>query len=320
MRPRILVVGDIVTDVVVRPAGGPAHGPVLSGPVLAGPVLAGPVLAGPAHGSDTSAEIRTGGGGSAANTAAWLAAAGVPVTLIARVGDDVAGRDRRAELAALGVTCAVAVDDLAPTGTIVVLVDPAGERTMLTDRGANAHLSPDDVEAGFAGSLGATHLHLSGYTLLHETSRPAGSHALARARAAGLTTSVDAASAAPLRAAGPDEFRHWIDGVDLLLANAAEATALTGHPDPDDAARALLSTAGAVVVKRGGDGATWYAGDLRVPVPAERTAVVDTTGAGDAFAAGLLECWLAGGTPDTALRAGAHLGALATSAIGARPR
>ncbi len=128
--PRILVVGDLVTDVVVRPAG---------------------VLA---HGSDTAAAVLITGGGGAANTASWLAAAGVPVTLVARVGDDAAGRERCAELAALGVKTAVAVDKSMPTGAIVVLVAPDGERTMLTERGASLALSPADVDAGFAAVTG----------------------------------------------------------------------------------------------------------------------------------------------------------------------
>jgi len=292
IKPAVLVVGDVITDVIARPAAAPAHA------------------------SDTPATVRITGGGAAANTASWLVEAGVAVTLVARVGDDLAGRERCAELAALGVRCAVAVDPTAPTGAIVVLVALDGERTMLTDRGASLHLSPADVDAGFGT---ATHLHLSAYALLDAATRPAGMHALARARAAGMTLSVDAASAEPLRTAGPAAFRRWIDGVDLLLANAEEASVLTGIDEPATAAEKLLSTAGAVVVKRGADGAVWRSAGVRVAVPAEATDVVDSTGAGDAFAAGLLSAWLRGGDPAAALRAGAAFGARAASAIGARP-
>lgn len=293
---RILVLGDVTTDIVVRPASAIAHG------------------------SDTTATIRTTGGGSAANTAAWLGVTNTPVTLVARVGDDAAGRDRLAELAASGVECAVTVDPDTPTGMIVVLVDTDGERTMLADRGANLRLAVEDVETGFSSALSATHLHLSGYPLLHPATRPAGLHALARARATGLTISVDAASAAPLRAVGPADFRHWIDGVDLLLANAEEASVLTGLDDPDAAAKELLASAGTVVVKRGAEGALWRSAAERVAVPAAPVGgVVDSTGAGDAFAAGLLATWLRGADPATALRAGAALGARAAQIVGARP-
>lgn len=293
---RVLVLGDIVTDVVVHPSSAIAHG------------------------TDTAATIRTTGGGAAANTAAWLGSTRTPVTLVARVGEDAAGRDRLAELSAAGVDCAVTVDPSAPTGMIVVLVDGDGERTMLTDRGASLRLAVEDVEAGFSAALSATHLHMSGYPLLHPSTRPAGLHALARARAVGLTISVDAASAAPLRAVGPAEFRRWIDGVDLLLANTEEAAVLTGLDDPDAAAKELLATAATVVVKRGAQGALWRSAVGRVAVPAAAVGgVVDSTGAGDAFAAGLLAAWLRGADPATALRAAAALGARAAQVIGARP-
>jgi sugar/nucleoside kinase (ribokinase family) len=292
--PRILVVGDLVTDVVVRPVGALAHG------------------------SDTPAAIRVTGGGAGANTAAWLASAGAAVSLVARIGDDSAGRERRAELVALGVDCAaVAVDPDAPTGTIVVLVTADGERTMLPDRGANRRLRPADVDAGLAAA--PTHLHLSGYVLLDDATRPAGLHALAAARSAGLTVSVDAASAAPLAATGPAAFLGWIDGIDLLLANADEATVLTGVTDAAAAAGKLVGTAGIVVVKRGADGSVWCSAGTRASAGATATELVDSTGAGDAFAAGLLAAWLEGAEPAVALRAGGASGARAASVLGARP-
>lgn len=297
--PRVLVIGDVATDVVVRPAGELADG------------------------SDTPAEIRITGGGAAANTAAWLASTGSPVTLVARIGDDAAGRERRAELAALGVSCAVAVDAGAPTGTIVVLVARDGERTMLADRGANLRLSPADVSIGLDAALAAEpaakHLHLSGYALLDPATRPAGRHALAAARAAGLTVSVDVASASPLAAADPVAFLRWVDGIDLLLANGDEAAELTGVADPAAAAEKLLATAATVVVKRGPHGAVWCAPGVRVAAAAEPVELVDSTGAGDAFAAGLLAAWLRGAEPAMALRAGALLGARAAGVVGARP-
>jgi sugar/nucleoside kinase (ribokinase family) len=296
---RVLVVGDVVTDIVVHPRTDLAPG------------------------SDTPAAILITGGGAAGNTAAWLASAGTPTTLVARIGDDAPGRERLAELVAAGVECAIAVDPAAPTGTIVVLVARDGDRTMLPDRGANASLSPADVEAGFAAALAApphlAHLHLSGYTLLDPGSRPAGLRALAAARAAGLTVSVDAASTAPLAERGAEAFLGWIGRVDLLLANADEAAVLTGGADAEAAAEQLLAAAAVVVVKLGSRGALWRARDRRLTAPAEAVEAVDSTGAGDAFAAGLLGAWLRGAEPVMALRAGSALGARAVRTIGARP-
>ncbi|XVU24032.1 carbohydrate kinase family protein [Actinoplanes sp. CA-054009] len=288
----IVVVGDLVTDVLV------AHG--------------GPIE----HGSDTDAAITVSGGGQAANTAAWLAHAGREVTLVAAVGDDAAGRERVAELTAAGVRCAVRAHPGAVTGSVVVLAGPH-ERTMITDRGAALRLGPDDVRAAVRG---ASHLHLSGYPLLHEGSRPAGLAALEAA--AGVTTSVDAASAAPLRSVGASAFLAWVRDVDLLLCNADEADVLAGPGPAAEQARRLTAHARNVVVKQGAAGATWAARDGEVVsvTPRRVRRMKDPTGAGDAFAAGLLAAWCAGAAPAASLTAGSDLGAEAVAQIGARPR
>ncbi|MEU5904799.1 PfkB family carbohydrate kinase [Micromonospora sp. NPDC047467] len=293
---RVVVVGDVITDVVA----------VLSGPL--------------AIGSDTGAEISLGGGGQAANTAAWVAAQRVDVTLVSAVGDDDAGRVRVAELERAGVDCAVERVEDVPTGTVIVLaVD--GERTMVSQRGANLRLSAAHVEQALAAVPEAGHLHLSAYTLLDAGSRGAGLRALAVARERGLTTSVDAASAAPLRRVGARAFLSWVRDVDLLLVNADEATVLAGGLDPAAQGRALSATARRVVVKGGAAGAVWVDRTGTVSVAtARRVTVVDVTGAGDAFAAGLLTAWLGGATSTAALDRATELGALAVSSVGARPR
>jgi ribokinase len=289
----ILVVGDLVTDVLVR------H----DGPVEPG--------------SDTAARVTVTGGGQAANTATWLAHAGAAVTLVAAVGDDAAGRERVAELVGYGVRCAVRVHAGVATGSIVVLVT-ADERTMLTDRGAAVLLDPAGVTAAVRDAPDAVHLHLSGYALLDAQSRPGGLAALAAARDRGLTTSVDAASAAPLRRA--EGFPEWVRGTDVLLCNADEAVVLAGPGSAEEQAAALTGVARTVVVKRGADGAVWAGADGVVrSVAGRRVPVKDPTGAGDAFAAGLLRAWCSGAGPDEALRAGTALGAAAVGRIGARP-
>ncbi|MEV6595391.1 PfkB family carbohydrate kinase [Actinoplanes sp. NPDC051346] len=292
-RAGVIVVGDLVTDVLV----------VRSGPL--------------ATGSDTDARIRVGGGGQAANTAAWLAHAGAPVTLIAAVGEDAGGRERVAELTAAGVRCDVRHHPGAATGSVVVLSTP-DERTMITDRGAALLLAPADVTSAVEAAPDAGHLHLSGYPLLHPESRPGGLAALAAARKRGLTTSVDAASAAPLRRSG--DFLDLVRGVDLLLCNADEAEVLAGPGTAEAQAVILASSARNVVVKRGGDGAVWGTRDgvLR-SVAGVRVPSIDPTGAGDAFAAGVLEAWCSGAEPEAALAAGAALGAAAVQRVGARP-
>lgn len=293
--PRVVVVGDLITDVVA---------------VLAGPLITG---------SDTPAEIRFTGGGQAANTAAWLGALGMPVTLVGAVGDDGPGRDRVAELERGGVECAVTRVPEVPTGTVLVLAT-SDERTMVTERGANLWLSPAAVDAALDVAPDAGHLHLSGYTLLDAGSRPAGLRALAAARERGLSISVDAASAAPLRRVGAAAFLSWVRGIDLLLVNAAEARVLAGGLDPAAQGRVLSASARRVVVKRGAAGAVWVDRDAMVAVtPTRRMTVVDPTGAGDAFAAGLLSTWLTGAAPEAVLQRAGDLGASAVGQVGARP-
>ena len=278
----IVVLGDVMADVVA----------VASGPL--------------ARGSDTPARVTRGGGGAGANVAAWLAALGAPVALVGRVGDDPAGREAVAALRAAGVDVRVEIDPDRPTGCCVVIVEPGGERSMLPDPGANdapARVPEDLLRAG-------GHLHVTGYALLREGSRPGALDALARAQAAGMTTSLDPASAALLAPGCFGDLR-----VDLLRCNAEEAQALTGTDDP----AALLALAAEVVVTLGRSGAVWTDGTTteRVAVPDVR--VVDTTGAGDAFTAGLLAARVRGADPAGALAAA---GAVATRVLahpGARP-
>jgi sugar/nucleoside kinase (ribokinase family) len=275
VRP-VVVVGDMMVDVVAR----------LSGPI--------------AFGSDTPVSVAYRPGGAGANVAAWLAVCGVPVTLVARAGDDPAGRAAVEKLRAHGVDVScVAFDGARATGTCVVLVAPDGERSMLPDAGANAAVSVEQVPAFDAGA----HLHLAGYTLLRDgVPREAALEALRRARAAGATVSLDPSSAAPLRAFGPERFTELAGDVDLLLPNRDEAAVLGP----------LVSRAREVVVTLGADGASWTDGSESVVAPAVATSpVTDTTGAGDAFAAGFLASWLDGAVPADALGAANALAARA---------
>src|SRR6478735_1328456 len=169
---RVVVIGDLMTDAVAR-----ATLPL-------------------ARGSDTPANVSMHGGGSGANIAAWMAADGGDVAFVGRRGADIAGRNRDMELMGYGVDARLVMDPERPTGTCVVMVTHKGEHTMLSDPGANAALSPDDLPHDLFSQGG--HLHLSGYTLINEGSRDAGLAALEMARRAGMSVSVDCSSSAPL--------------------------------------------------------------------------------------------------------------------------
>jgi sugar/nucleoside kinase (ribokinase family) len=293
---RIVVIGDLMTDTV-------AHAAL-------------PL----ARGSDTPAAVTMHGGGSGANIAAWLAVDGAEVAFVGRRGSDIAGRNRDMELMGYGVDARLVMDPERPTGTCVVMVTHKGEHTMLSDPGANAALSPDDLPKDLFTP--GSHLHVSGYTLLNPGSRPAALAACQMAARAGMTVSLDAASFAPVERAGAEPFLQMSNGASLLFVNAAEATVLTGRDDPEQAARVLNAWYPQVVLKLGADGALFYSGGrpdpMRAPAqPVEH--IVDGTGAGDAFCAGFLPPWLNKKPPGEALASGCRLAAQALAVLGARP-
>jgi sugar/nucleoside kinase (ribokinase family) len=292
---RIVVVGDVVTDIVVRP-----HGPVV-------------------HGTDTASSITITGGGSGANTAAWIGSLGGSCDFLGSVGVDQATW-HESQLSAVGVRALLAVDAVLPTARIVVLVDPSGERTMLTDRGANDTLRVDHfLRLGL--DIGRNSIvHVSGYTLLFDGPRDAGLYALEIAHSCGAVTSVDPNSSGFLAIAGPEKFLAMTLGVDLCFPNTDEVFALTGIGDAVQGACELTSFYPTVVCKLGAEGAlVAQRGKVVARGDALVVDVVDSTGAGDAFAAG----YLAGLAHDLEVSECLDM-ALATAAeavarVGARP-
>ncbi|UQX90151.1 carbohydrate kinase family protein [Jatrophihabitans telluris] len=299
MTGRVVCVGDLMIDVLAE--------------------LPGPL----SPGSDAPASISVSAGGSAANTAAWLAAVGVPVTFVGRVGKDSFGEQAEQDLARAGVISSVTVDPAAPTGVCIVLIGPDGERTMVPSAGANARLTAADVLGVLAPD---DWLHVSAYPLLRPATNTAVRAVLLEAERRGLPISIDAASAAPLLAAGAAEFLSWLPHRSLLIANADEARSLTGLHSATASAEALATGVGAVVIKLGSTGAVVACGGGVETIGTEPVPVRDTTGAGDAFAAGLLADLRAGTWPGglevlaAAARCGHRQGAVAVEQLGARPQ
>lgn len=248
----ICCLGDLVLDVIVR----------LEQPL--------------ATGADATSRIVLRPGGQAANVAAWVAALGGSSRFVGKRGADDAGTLAAARLVEFGVELAgpVAPDG---NGVIVSLVDPSGERTMCSDRGVAPEFRPEEIdESWFDGSA---HLHVSGYALLREPVRFAASAAIEHARARGARVSVDLASWSAVRDFGPERFRSLLGEIapDVVFANEDE-DGIVGGPIEGSY----------WIVKRGPAGAS-FDGDETKALPV--TSVVDSTGAGDAFAAG----WLVGG-------------------------
>ena len=268
------------------------------------------------QGVETRAVISTQGGGAAANVASWLAVSGTPAHLIARVGDDPAGKTVLAELDKYGVEHSQTIVPGANTGVVVVLVDALGERTMFPDSGANSGLSLADLPP----LEGFTAVYLSGYPLVNPRSRSGALDILRSVKEHGLPVIFDPSTVGVLLEVGLNQVREWLTLVDVVILNEEEAHFLSGKKNPVDAATDLLTLTPLVVIKRGGQGALAQArGTQLVQIPAIDVAVVDTTGAGDAFAAGFIQSWIRSADLLDGLNNGTILAARCVGHVGSRP-
>jgi ribokinase len=311
--PLLVCVGDLMVDVAVEAPvlarGGDVEGAVRVGPGGSAANVA--VWGAGAHGGRGGT-----GGGTAASTSTGAASVGGRARLVARRGDDLAGRLLAAALAERGVELRPGDPAAGASGAMLVVME-AGERTFVADPGANLGLAEADVVAGLEG---ADAVFVSGYPLLRPATRPAAMAAAEAAGRAGVPAVVDAASWPLLGGGAGEPVLAAAALAGTLLANRDEAAALAGRPDPAAAGAWLAARVGVAVVKCGAAGVVVCAGERApLPLPAPAVAAVDVTGAGDAFAAGYLLAGAGGADPAEAARAGAHLAARAVAARGAWP-
>lgn len=269
------------------------------------------------RGTDRRAAIASHFGGAGANVAAWLARFGAAVRLAACVG--AADRDAYAHhFRRHGIEPMLAAHLDRPTGTVVAMVDPDGERSFFTDRGANDGLARDALPAGLLDGIDA--LHVSGYALVGPQTRATVLDLIDEARRTGLPVSFDPGSTAFVTELGAGRVLDWLDGAGLCILNTAEAEALSGAASRHGQFATLLARFDLVVVKCGIDGAVARARDGTAwSEAAPRADVVDTTGAGDAFDAAFLAARLRREPVAHALRAAVAAGTAAVTVVGAWP-
>lgn len=265
---RIAVLGDLNNDLLLTVAGFPAVG-----------------------GEQLASKQRSQLGGSASNTAIVLQRLGAQARLIACVGQDVAGIAAVETLDELGIdTSSIVRSPDEPTSTNVVILTPDGERTMFAYRGASAVLAETAITAEALD--GVDWLHLSGYALLQQPQRSAALRAISLAAAGGIPISLDVPTVQWRDAS--DSILELVPKLALLMISEKGATAIAGDP------RELLAAGCAMLaLKRGANGCRILTRDEDVSVPAAVVDVVDTTGAGDSFAAGAIVAVLNGGDAAT---------------------
>ena len=289
---KILCIGDIMLDVTV----------LLNRPIV--------------EGLETRAKISTQGGGAAANVASWLAHNKTAAYLVTRIGDDSAGQTLLSELDAYGVEHSNIVIPNTNTGVVVVIVGVEGERTMFPDSGANSGLGLSDLPELSQFSA----VYLSAYSLINSKSRAGVLEIISALKGANLPIILDPATVGVLMEVGVGAANEWLNFIDAIILNEEESHFLTGCENPIEAAAELLKKVKTVVIKRGSNGALGQnRGGQLIQVQARPTTVINTTGAGDAFAAGFISIWANNGELLDALDSGSELAAKCVALVGARP-
>ena len=288
--PRLLVVGDIAWDILLRPEREPIWG------------------------SDVFGTVELMPGGSAANVAVWSRRLGAAVTLAGKIGDDALGELMMRHLAAEGVTSRIVTVPVGATTRVGIYVRTDGEHGFVTDHTQALAFSAADLPTDLLDDADA--VFVCGYAIYMSETAAFLAGLLAEARRRHVAVAFDPSSFALIREYGARRLLDELGRLDVLLANEDEARELAGGRPGE----ALLADAGLVVVKKGAEGAFAMDGARTVTAPAPAVSVVDTTGAGDAFDAAFLVAHADHADLDVALAAANRLGAQVAGRLGAQTR
>jgi len=310
----LLGIGNAIVDVLARADDAflAQHGMAKGSMTLITTEQAGAIYAAMGPGVE-------GSGGSAGNTCAVAAALGVRVGFLGKVADDTLGQVFGHDIRAAGVRFQTApLVGGAPTARCLILVTPDGQRTMNTYLGACVTFGPDDVDEAEVASAAVT--YMEGYLFDPPAAQAAFRKAARAAHAAGRRVAMtlsDPFCVGRHRAA----FRDFVQNeTDILFANEAELLSLYETENFEEALRQVQAEVMVAAVTRSELGSVVVAGDQRFAVAAVPTSVVDTTGAGDAYAAGFLAAMALGKALPECGRWGSVAAAEAISHFGARPQ
>jgi len=254
-------------------------------------------------------------GGSAANTIVGIADMGGKVNYCGKTGADNFGQQYASELRELGIHFGAKASNEA-TGTCVVLITPDAQRTMLTNLGVSATLSRDDIDE--AAIAAADYIYIEGYLFAGESTKEAALHAIDIANQNDVKIALTISDPFLVDICR-DEFLYLIEGpVNLLFCNEDEATALTGEDNPVDAAHAIHKLCDNVALTMGKNGSIiMHEGEV-IAIEGISVDAVDTTGAGDMYAAGVLYGITNGLSWKQAGHLGSHAAAKIVGQLGAR--
>lgn len=262
--------------------------------------------------------ISRSAGGSAANTAVGVAQFGGRAAFAGKVADDELGRFFLDDMRTLQVRCPLAPVAEAASGTSVILITEDAQRTMLTTLAVSSTLAPEDIRAEDLAD--ARYIYVEGYLFAGEPTRAAAYRAIELAQQAGVKIALTVSDPFLIQY-HREEFWKLIEGpVDLLFCNLDESRALTGHHDPIECAREIHRHAENVALTMGPDGSLLMHGGEVIPIEGVSVPAVDTTGAGDMYAAGILYGITNGLTWRQAGRLASHAAARVVAQMGARLR
>jgi ribokinase len=273
-------------------------------------------------GGDTYGEVQLAPGGSAANAAVWAARCGLPTAFVGKIGRDRFGSLAEDDLRAESVEAYLISTEAHLTGSVAVWIDHTGQRSMVSGKGADHALLPQELPRPLLAS--ARHLHLSAWALFADPPRAAACEAARVVRAAGGAVSLDPGSFQMIEAMGVADFLTISRelGVTVLFPNAEEAATLSGESGHEAMALRLaelypgatialkLDAEGAFILPLGGEG---------IPVPPQVNRLVDATGAGDAFAGAFLSRYLRGFDAVAAASFAVGVSEWVIQHVGARP-